>query len=102
MKAIATKKPRAFLFENVKGPVSCHPEALRMILGRLRAIGGGMYDVGHRALDIAKHGLPQHCERVFIVGIRRRKRKDIAAFCWPRSVSCRPLASTLDPPAGRL
>ena len=39
MKAIATKKPRAFL-ENVKGLESCHPEVLRMILGRLRAHRG--------------------------------------------------------------
>ena len=39
MKAIATKKPRAFLLENVKGLFSCHPETLRMILGRLRAMG---------------------------------------------------------------
>jgi DNA (cytosine-5)-methyltransferase 1 len=82
MKAIATKKPQALLLVNVKGLLSCHPETLRMILGRLRAIGGGIYDVGHRVLDTAKHGLPQHRERVFIVGIRRRnlKRKGMAAF----------------------
>ena len=40
MKAIATKKPRAFLLENVEELASCHPEVLRMIVGRLRAIGG--------------------------------------------------------------
>ncbi len=82
MKALATKKPRAFLLENVKGLLSCDPEALRMILGRLRAISGGVYDVGHRVLDTAKHGLPQHRERVFIVGIRRRnsQRKGRAEF----------------------
>ena len=99
MKAIATKKPRAFLLENVKGLLSCHPEALRMILGRLRAIGGGIYDVGHRVLDTAKHGLPQHRERVFIVGIRKRNshRKGRAEFRWPRPVACRPLARLLDP-----
>ena len=70
-----------------------------MILGRLRAIGGGIYDVGHRVLDTAKHGLPQHRERVFIVGVRRRnlKRKGMAAFRWPRLVSRSPLASLLDP-----
>ena len=60
MKATATKKPRAFLIENVKSLLSCHPEALRMIVGRLRTIGGSIYDVGHRVLDTAKHGSPQH------------------------------------------
>ena len=70
-----------------------------MILGRLRAIGGGIIDVGHRVLDTAQNGLPQHRERVFIVGIRKRnlKRQGVAAFRWPRPVSCRPLARLLDP-----
>ena len=70
-----------------------------MILGRLRAIGGGIYDVGHRVLDTAKHGLPQHRERVFIIGIRRRNshRKGRPEFRWPRPVACRPLARLLDP-----
>ena len=69
-----------------------------MILGRLRAIGG--YDVGHRVLDTAKHGLPQHRECVFIVGIHRRnsKLKGMAAFRWPRPVSCCLRACLLDPP----
>ena len=54
MKAIATKNPRAFLLENVKGLVSCHPVALRMILGRMRAIGGSISDVGHRIVGHRK------------------------------------------------
>ena len=105
MKAIATKtkKPPAFLLENVKGLSSCHPEALRMNLGRLRAIGGGIYDVGRRVLDTAKHGLPQHRERVFVIGIRGRnaQRERRSEFCWPRPVACRhsPACWT---PAGRL
>ena len=97
IKAIAHKRPRAFLLENVKGLVTCHPETLRMILERLRAIGGGMYEVGHRVLDTAKHGLPQHRERVFIIGFRKRCTKHLPKFRWPRPISCRPLASMLDP-----
>ena len=46
-----------------------------------------------------KHGLPQHRERVFIVGIRRRNshREGKAEFRWPRPVACRPLARLLGP-----
>ena len=60
-----------------------------MIVGRLCSIGGGIYGVGHRVLDTAKHGLPQHHERVFIVGIRRRisKRKGVPTFRWLQPVS---------------
>jgi DNA (cytosine-5)-methyltransferase 1 len=97
IKASAQKRPRAFLLENVKGLVTCHPEALRMILQRLRAIGGGLYEVGHRVLDTAQHGLPQHRERVFIVGLRKRHSHHVPKFRWPRPVPCCPLASMLDP-----
>ena len=97
IKAIAHKRPRAFLLENVKGLVTCHPETLRMILERLRAIGGGAYEVGHRVLDTAEHGLPQHRERVFIIGLRKRRTNHLPKFRWPRPVPCRPLASMLDP-----
>ena len=98
IKAIDTKRPRAFLLENVKGLVTHHPETLRIILGRLRAVGGGIYDVGYRVLDTADHGLPQHRERVFIVGLRKRKNPDLVLkFRWPRPISCRPLAGILDP-----
>ena len=96
--AIDTKRPRAFLLENVKGLVTHHPETLRIILGRLRAVGGGTYDVGYRALDTADHGLPQHRERVFIVGLRIRKNSGpVLKIRWPWPISCRPLANILDP-----
>ena len=54
MKAVVTKKPRAFLLENVKGPSVLPPGSCAYDLARLRAIGGGIYDVGHRVLDTAK------------------------------------------------
>ena len=102
-KAFATKKPRAVLLVNVKGLLSCHPEALRIICGRRRAIGRSIYDVGHRVPDTAKHGLPQHRERVFIIGIRGRnsQRESRSEFCWPRPLACRhsPACWT---PVGRL
>jgi len=97
IKAIACKRPRAFVLENVKGLVTCHRETLQMILERLRAIGGGMYEVGHRVLDTAQHGLPQHRKRVFIIGFRKRFANHVPKFRWPRPVPCRPLASMLDP-----
>ena len=77
--AIDTKRPGAFLLENFMGLVTHRPETLRIILGRLRAVGGGVYDVGYRVLDTADHGLPQRRERVFIVGLRKRTNPGLCA-----------------------
>jgi hypothetical protein len=49
------------------------------------------------SLDTAQHGLPQHRERVFIVGLRKRHSHHVPKFRWPRLVPCCPLASMLDP-----
>ncbi len=64
-------RPRAFLFENVKGLVS-HDGGRTMatILGTLKDIG---YHVSWQVLGADDFGLPQRRERVFIVGFRHRR-----------------------------
>ena len=69
--ALATKLPRAFLLENVRGLVSQHRDSFDHILGRLRTIAGSAYVVGYKIIDTADHGLPQHRGRVYIVGFLR-------------------------------
>jgi DNA (cytosine-5)-methyltransferase 1 len=67
---IATKRPKAFLLENVKNLVS-HDKGntFRIICGILRDQLG--YDVYWKIID-AKSFVPQHRERIIIVGFSRK------------------------------
>lgn len=65
---IAKKRPRAFLLENVKNLAS-HDKGntLRVILETLQEELG--YKVSYKVID-ARHFVPQHRERIIIVGFR--------------------------------
>jgi len=72
---IAAKRPRAFLLENVKNLLS-HDKGntFRVILQTLRSELG--YDVHYKVID-GQHFVPQHRERIIIVGFRQK-----AGFSW--------------------
>ena len=72
---IAEKKPTAFLLENVKNLVS-HDKGntFEVILQTLRDELG--YEVHYKVID-GQHFVPQHRERILIVGF-----KDKTAFSW--------------------
>lgn len=89
--ALTLKVPRAFLLENVKGLVTQRPQTLENILGQLRNIAGGAYLVRHRVIDTADHGLPQHRERVYIVGLLGSCLVPATCFTWPKPRRCTPL-----------
>lgn len=69
-------KPRAFVFENVKGLLSAAgPDgepggAWPIIRDRLSDAG---YRISWELLDAASFGVPQHRERVIVVGLRGRR-----------------------------
>lgn len=67
---IASKRPKAFLLENVKNLLS-HDKGntFRVILNTLRNELG--YEVHHRIID-GQHFTPQHRERIVIVGFSSR------------------------------
>lgn len=76
---IQDKKPKAFLLENVKGLLSNDKgNTIKYILKSLYEIG---YDVHYKVLDTQDFGLPQHRERVYIVGFR--KDLGISLFNFP-------------------
>lgn len=94
---IAEKKPRAFLLENVKNLVS-HDKGntFKVILKTLRDELG--YEVHYRIID-GQHFVPQHRERILIVGFR-----STTEFSWenlqlPEKGSVR-LSSILHPQNG--
>lgn len=72
---IANKRPKAFLLENVKNLIS-HDKGntFRVILQTLRDELG--YEVHYKVID-GKNWVPQHRERILIVGF-----KDTTKFSW--------------------
>jgi len=72
---IAEKRPKAFLLENVKNLLS-HDKGntFKIIIQTLRDELG--YEIHHKVVD-GQHFVPQHRERILIVGFR-----DSTAFSW--------------------
>ena len=70
-------RPRAFLFENVYGIVGAeNGQPWRDIQNAFRDAG---YKLTWRVLDAADYGVPQHRERLFIVGVR----EDAGSYLFP-------------------
>ena len=68
VRVLKVLKPRGFLFENVYGIVGAqNGEAWKTIVDGFEEAG---YTIAHRILDTADYGVPQHRERLFIVGAR--------------------------------
>ena len=67
---IAAKRPKAFMLENVKNLIS-HDKGntFKVIIQTLRDELG--YDVHYRVID-GQHFVPQHRERIIIVGFRKK------------------------------
>ena len=62
-------KPKAFVFENVRGILSSKKgEDFKIICASFEEVG---YDLFWRILNAADYGVPQQRERVFLVGIRK-------------------------------
>lgn len=75
------KRPKAFFLENVKGLV-CHDKGktLKVILNTLRNLG---YNVPEpKTLNAIDYGVPQHRERIYIVGFRNDL--GISEFEYPK------------------
>jgi len=71
VRILVSKKPKYFLFENVKGLLSMNnmdgSSCFDTIVDNLQCAG---YDVHTKILDAADFGVPQQRERIFFVGIR--------------------------------
>ena len=69
-------KPKGFLFENVYGIVGAqNGEAWKEILAEFSKVG---YKLFYRIVDAANYGVPQHRERLLIVGLKE------GVFKFPR------------------
>ena len=68
LRVLKDKKPKFFVAENVKGLLSLEKgDVMRMILKDFEEIG---YKVNYKLLIASDYGIPQHRERVIIIGNR--------------------------------
>lgn len=87
LKYICKKKPTVFYLENVGNLEARHNaflQALLHMLGNIKdAKGKPLYYVDYKVLDSAQFGIPQHRERLYIVGWRRQGAL-ASEFTWPK------------------
>jgi len=68
VRLLSEKKPKAFVFENVKGLVTGKKwENLKIVL---QSLSDAWYSTTYKVLKASDYGVPQDRERLFIVGIR--------------------------------
>lgn len=84
---IKEKRPKAFLLENVKN-LKSHDKGntFRVIEKTLKKLG---YTVTSRVID-AKHYVPQHRERIFIVGFDKSEFSNGINFSFPETPKTEP------------
>lgn len=68
-------RPRMFLFENVKGMLSMKDADGKLVIDDIEEKFANIndelgYNILYNTLDAVNYGVPQHRERVFIIGIR--------------------------------
>jgi DNA (cytosine-5)-methyltransferase 1 len=79
---LRTRQPKAFFLENVKGLViHDHGRTLKTILKHLD--DAGYYVVEPKVLNAMDYGVPQHRERIYIVGFRKDLGIDPKDFHYP-------------------
>lgn len=85
-KIIEKRRPRAFILENVKN-LKSHDKGktFRVITEALKELG---YHFDSKIID-ARHWVPQHRERIFIVGFRDKA--DFERFEWPEPPKSSPV-----------
>jgi len=69
VRILKAKKPKYFLWENVKGVITKkHRDAFIMFMKLLSNVG---YDIDFKLMNTKDYGIPQNRERVFVVGFRK-------------------------------
>jgi DNA (cytosine-5)-methyltransferase 1 len=93
---IDSKRPRAFILENVKGLIGHDGgETFKKVKEVLGEIGRGAYEVTTKLLNSQDHGVPQSRPRIYIVGIRRDCKQ--CDFSFPESLPRVSIEGFLDP-----
>jgi len=93
---IDTKRPRAFVLENVKRLMT-HDKGntFKQVMHTLKGIGEGAYEVQCQLLNSQEHGVPQSRPRIYIVGIRKDCKR--GEFVYPEPLPMVSIEGFLDP-----
>lgn len=74
LKILNHYRPKAFIFENVKGLLSAHPKGVHifeLIISRMRETYKIIDDPSILLLNAVNYGVPQERERLIIIGVRK-------------------------------
>jgi DNA (cytosine-5)-methyltransferase 1 len=75
IKALEAKRPKYFMFENVKGYLSAsNGNVFELVMEEISKLG---YMVDFKVLNTREHGIPQNRQRVFYIGVREDVYKEI-------------------------
>lgn len=83
MDAVEFLRPRAVLFENVRGLLSFKVGKSLLIEDICKSLDAMGYDVTFSLVDASKHHVPQRRLRVFIIGIERGRKNGRFSFPAP-------------------
>lgn len=84
IRVVSMNKPKAFIFENVKGLIDPRNRAsLHLIISSFEKVG---YLVDYKLLNSYDFGLPQNRDRIFIVGFRKDLKDNFKSFKFPESI----------------
>lgn len=98
VRILKTLQPKGFLFENVYGITGAqNGEAWKEIQTAFKEAG---YTIHFRVLDAADYGVPQHRERLFIVGLREGSYQFPYPTHGPDSPGCEPFYTAGEAVAG--
>jgi DNA (cytosine-5)-methyltransferase 1 len=89
------KTPRAFILEDVRGLVLRH-DAFSRLIDQLQTMHNQLYFVDWKVLNTEHHGIPQHRERVYIIGVRKDVHRKRTPFKWPEQIKPKSLRTFLD------
>ena len=98
LRYLRAKQPAVFILENVKGFMTIKDGAVfKWLLQELSSLGGKAYDVSRHLLNSEDHGVPQHRERLFIIGLLKaaQRGKNKPRFAWPAPASRKKLGSCI-------
>lgn len=82
---IENKQPSVFILENVKGLLTINDgKTFDKIIKTLKNIENGLYTISFDILDTKDFGIPQHRERLFIVGCRTSYALDLSQLKYKK------------------